>query len=400
MGVSQQHDQYSLPNTEPSMLENIGRVKAGTLKQIVPAFLSDMTNLNHIKTATKLVSCSEYANENSGDTFTRCRLRICPVCSLIKANQWKKKITKATELMNVELIDDDLDNRDAGIKVTLNAGQACNIDDLPIVIKLLHKVWPRLLRATHIKPYVIGSIRATEITVTNSGEGITANPHIHGTIMIRIPENEKIDKVIEHTTSSIINYWKRAIRTQLKKAGLESKIYSAAQQAEPLREQHKTDFIEWTEYCTKGAIQNLAHQLRSSVSIDALPNLSTIWATVNDALKNIRLISSSGVISEALQAVKSAKQKSDKRPPIDPKPPTHRYSYSKKKYIPIQDWIREEDKPQNLLLGYLAHLYPPQPLESVSAQILQRDLIPDEERARHYLSTTELKPQFRDHKHR
>ncbi len=372
-----------IPLTPPELIKT-ELLKDVSTNQIALSLMSGMTDRLE-EEATKLMGCAEsvhLARTGRVKTYSRCKRRLCPLCSSLLAKQWKKRVTVAADHLSDILIDDDIDNdqslhKSVGLKLTLNAGQACPISDLKLIIReVLHNQWSRLLQTKIIKDHIVGSLRATEITIdrkTEVHDGIPlANPHIHAIILLRPPEGlsrAQITSWLEEVSNSASMYWRGSVRKRLRKLGIEDRIItSSAQLIEPLSSQTNKDFIEWSHYIVKGAVHNLALDLhREDHDGTAFRPISNIWIEVERAIKGIRLISTSGDVADAMKDAEEEIKRStpQQNREEDESLITHKWSFTKERYISIDHWIQEVDKPRNyrvqLLLNsyHLNHRYKP-----------------------------------------
>ena len=381
------HPSLDIPLTPPELVKT-EILKDLSTNQIALSLMSGMTDRLEDE-ATQIMKCAESVHLSKTGrvkTYSRCKRRLCPLCSSLLAKQWKKRVTVCADHLSDILIDDDIDNdqslhKSVGLKLTLNAGQACPINDLKLIIRqVLHNQWSRLLQTKIIKDHIVGSLRATEITIdrkTDVHDGIPlANPHIHAIILLRPPEGlsrSQITTWLEEVSNSASMYWRGSVRKRLNKLGIEDRIVTAsAQLIEPLSSHTSKDFTEWSHYIVKGAVHNLAMDLhREDHNGTAFRPISNIWIEVERAIKGIRLISTSGDVADAMKDAEEEIKRS--KPPAnreeDENLITHKWSFTKERYINIDHWIREVDRPRNyrvqlLLKSYqLNHRYKP-PSES------------------------------------
>ena len=369
------HPSLDIPLTPPELVKT-ELLKDVSTNQIALSLMSGMSDRLEDE-ATQIMKCAESVHlSRTGrvKTYSRCKRRLCPLCSSILANKWKKKVTVATDHLSDILIDDDTDNdqslhKSVGLKLTLNAGQACPINDLKLIIRqVLHNQWSRLLQTKIIKDHIVGSLRATEITIdrkTDVHDGVPlANPHIHAIILLRPPEGlsrSQITNWLEEVSNSASMYWRGSVRKRLRKLGIEDRIVTAAAQLiEPLSSHTSKDFTEWSHYIVKGAVHNLALDLhREDHEGTEFRSISNIWIEVERAIKGIRLISTSGDIADAMKDAEEEIKRS--APPHnhedDENMITHKWSFTKERYIDTDHWKQEIDKPRNFRVQLLLSSY-------------------------------------------
>ena len=258
-------------------------------------------------------------------TQVRCKQRSCPRCSSLRGFKYTNMIAEAFKQLRFKF-KDDCDQTHSQVsehykmiplKLTLNGGSACELNELRPKIKSLHDNWSRLLRIKMVKENMIGALRSTEITESKTqGDSIKANPHIHGTILLRM--NSDTNKII----AKIKKHWHKLTEKSLYKAGCTTPRQDSTQcvQDISLLQGHTfKDCISWIQYSTKGILKTgysfdgtFGHQ-NSSVEF---------WLSVDKAVKHMRLISTYGYLKDSLMLVKEemtrAKLEAITPPTIDP----------------------------------------------------------------------------------
>ena len=243
----------------------------------------------------------------------------------------------------------------AALKITLNAGQTCPANELKTVIRgVLHTLWPRLLKIKAIAPHLEGAIRATEITVSKEPmkRGMPLmNPHIHATILLRIPRDERRTwrTWLDEIALSISHYWVSAVSRRLSKLGIDRPITMSSQEVMPITAQTTEHLSGWMKYGVKGAVTSLANALhKEDYTATALKPVARIWAEVYSAIKGIRLIATSGSLTDSLDDAREELRRESigcDRTEVTKQEITHRWSYPLNKFIPIDLWSAEKDKP-------------------------------------------------------
>lgn len=258
-------------------------------------------------------------------TQFRCKQRSCPRCSSIRGFKYTNMISEAFKQLRFKF-KDDCDQTHSQIsehykmiplKLTLNGGTACDLNELRPRTKSLHDNWSRLLRLKIVKENMVGALRSTEITESKKpGDSIKANPHIHGTLLLRM--NSDINGII----SKIKKHWHKMTEKSLYKTGCITPRQNSTQcvQEISLLQNHTLkDTVSWINYSTKGILKlekvengNTGFQ-NSSIEF---------WLSVDKAVKHMRLISTYGYLKDSLMLVKEemnrAKLEAITPPAIDP----------------------------------------------------------------------------------
>ena len=366
--VGQEH-QYTLdlppaeptPDATPVELQRTEHLKRLTSDQIARSFIVNGSDELR-KLSDKLLDCSESVSlRASGAVHShgRCKHRLCALCSSIKASTWQREIDRMMDHLKYDLIEDSQHPDETALvalKITLNAGQTCPATELKTVIRdVLHTLWPRLLRLSAVKPHLEGAIRATEVTVSKEpmrNNIPLMNPHIHGTILLRVPPSERATwrTWLDELALTIGHYWVGAVSRRLKKLSIDRPITLSSQEIIPITAQTTEHLSNWMKYGVKGAVTSLAKALhKEDYTVTALHPIARIWAEIYRAIKGIRLIATSGSLSDSLddarEELRSEKELSSP-PRREPAPDvTHRWSYPNNTFIPIDHWDAEVDKP-------------------------------------------------------
>ena len=359
------------PSDTPAELKDTERLKRMTSDQIARSFVVDGDDELR-KLSDKLFDCSESVSlkrTGSVHSHSRCKHRLCALCSSISASKWQKEIDHAMDHLKYDLIEDSQHPEEttlAALKVTLNAGQTCPAAELKSIIRdVLHTLWPRLLKIKAIAPHLEGAIRATEITVSKEPmvDGVPLmNPHIHATILLRIPHDERSTwrSWLDNIALSAGYYWVGAVGRRLSKLGIDRPITLSSQEVMPITAQTTEHLAGWMKYGVKGAVTSLARALhKEDYTATALEPIAKIWAEVYRAIKGIRLIATSGSLSDSLdEARDELKRESDIGERVDETNPeiTHRWSYPRNKFVPVDLWAADVDKPPQWR-SRMYHLY-------------------------------------------
>ena len=401
-------------------LHDLNRFKRTSAEQIAPCFLNTANFSKETRKALDLLDCSSsitLAHDGSVTAHRRCKKRVCATCSHIEGKAWSKRLHDAVKLLPDVMLDepqsvkDNLgDDRAVGIKLTLNAGQLCSLNELRDVTRMIHRLWPRLYSTSAIKPHFKGAFRASEITISHTlssddsrSNVILANPHIHGLIMLIPPSDIDVDEWIKLTTHKLTKHWVKMIKSNLLALNIRGRsVQSIAQLVEPLNAHTPHDVASWLSYASKGAAQGLANQLKRENLESTYDELVDVWTTVDSTLNSVHLISASGSIKEALKhqseidQITSTEGENSKRQGR-PKP-THRWSTPQRRYIPVEEWTREIDRPIGWQLHALklSHTIQPKQLFSAIQAGRDRDILTDRHRILHHAKFGELLPDLKN----
>lgn len=354
----------------PQSLVTATQLKRLTLQQPAVAILyggrdSDLT------TNTRISLCAErlhLSTTGEAKSHSRCKHRLCASCAQVNARKWGQLFTLVPEYLGLSLIDDRAELQDAstpqavGLSLTLNLGQSRPIADLSESINLLHDLWPRLLRLKKLSDHLSGAIRATEITVnTEAIHDVAANPHIHATILLEVPDKTKdIDAFLSPIITRITSWWKRSVTKELRKRFRDTttEVSRSAQDVRPLTQHDSTNLTRWCRYITKGAINGLALKLeKEAVTTHAKEEMIRVWLAVYEATKHTRLISACGSIKDALADAKAdLKRESQSQSQAEPQRETHRWSYRHSTYLPVEEWTVLDSRPHDYAMRQVSHL--------------------------------------------
>jgi hypothetical protein len=378
-------------NSTPVELRETEHLKRLTSDQIARSFLVNGRD-DLRKLSDKLFDCSESVSLKSNGavhSHSRCKHRLCALCSSINASKWQKEINRVMDHLKYDLIEDSQHHDETALvalKVTLNAGRTCPATELKSVIRdVLHTIWPRVLRHSAVKPHLEGAIRATEITVSKDPmiDGIPQmNPHLHCTILLRVPPAERANwrTWVDEISLTIGHYWVGAVSRRLKKFNIDRAITMSSQEIATINTQTTTDLEGWMKYSVKGAVTSLANALyKEDYTLTALEPISKIWAEIYRAIKGIRLIATSGSFSDSLddareELLRESEPASRARDNEDAKI-THRWSYPQNAFIPIDVWKSEYDKPP-YFRDIIYHHYIRRNLPPIDRESIQPDDTP------------------------
>ena len=241
-------------------------------------------------------ACShELANTPDGlKAIARCRKRSCPMCAEIKARQRAVRARRALTYLPPMRDEHRAEPRRSmlALKVNLNSGQACHLNELKARTSAMSKAWSRLIRIKALEGLTYGTLKAVEITPS---AGNRAHPHIHGVILLRGDlSRDELDEINQAMRRS----WQRSIT---KLTGSTTKSTALAyERATELSAQTESDLLSWLNYCAKGGydLQKNSHRLTHE------QGSATYWQTIDEATKGARMLSASGELREALRKAK------------------------------------------------------------------------------------------------
>jgi hypothetical protein len=247
-------------------------------------------------TGLEIRACShELANTSDGlKAIARCRKRSCPMCAEIKARQRAVRARRALSYLPPMRDEHRAEPRRSmlALKVNLNSGQACHLNELKARTSAMSKAWSRLIRIKALEGLTYGTLKAVEITPS---AGDRAHPHIHGVILLRGDlSRDELDEINQAMRRS----WQRSIT---KLTGSTTKSTALAyERATELSAQTESDLLSWLNYCAKGGydLQKSDHRLTHE------QGSATYWQTIDEATKGARLLSASGRLREALSQAK------------------------------------------------------------------------------------------------
>ena len=331
--------QTSLVKATPPTKLSDELIKYQKLAQIkVSSSLATSGMSRHYTAAVKTNDCGRYLGKTRHGhvALNRCNRRSCPICSTIKGNRYTQLITMGVLQMSHIMKDDAGDDypeykKMIGLKITLNTGAACSLDNLKDRLRIMHAVWSRMLKIRAVDDVFIGGFRSTEITQTDARH---ANPHLHGLIFV------KADTDVSQLYQKMRRYWVRVIKRDLAKTGEKVDTVAAFQQLEPLYSHTIDDVREWAKYSTKGSY-NYANEKHRT---EQLNTTAPFWIAMDDATKGMRLITCNGELKNGVALAKENLALKKAMDDIDSDiETTHAWSDRVKEFIPIDDFNPSHD---------------------------------------------------------
>jgi len=318
--------------------------------------LASSPSSSQMSTSLPMLNCGRYIRRLDNDRYrilARCHLRSCTLCSQIKGSKYTSLASNAMNQLS-HTFRDDTHNDDKtmiGLKITLNTGSACHIDDLKQRLQILHKLWGRMMRTRHLESVLIGAIRSTEV-IPERNTLNTANPHIHGLILL--PANTDVSELRQ--VLSI--YWRNAMRKAISKLDRKlSKPHMVSQSFQELIElNHHTssDARQWLTYATKGGYSF------DKPDSQALHNGASrqFWIATDTAIKGMRLISACGELKDALKDEKDRRSllPDQTNSELDSMLITHAWSDTRQDYIPFDEYDSTKDDERWILSRSISYM--------------------------------------------
>lgn len=291
---------YETDSIRDSLIQH---TKLGNIK--ISKALARSTNRTQVRSSLKIYECSKHISWiNDGRravSLSRCHSRLCPICNRIKSKQYATHIRRSIDQLKYELIGDynirsiPKHRRMIGLKLTINSGETCTLDQIRTRLRAMHKIYGRLIKTKSISEHLIGSIRSSEIVQTKEDEN-RAHPHIHSLLLLSNDVN------VLDLSDHISKYWTRAIKKELLRQTKENiDTSNSFNSLEPLREHNKDDVYDWVKYITKGSYDLGRSDQRESFK----KTTDSFWVAIDKALKGMRMISISGDLKEAYALTKA-----------------------------------------------------------------------------------------------
>lgn len=384
--IESANGQRSLFDLSARELEQLTQLKRGSSK--VAVSLAHSADLSQVSTAAKIASCAQRIRLKSGRwvALNRCRSKICSHCANISSAKMTARLKSAMGYLGFAMKDeahpDTAPHRLViGLKVMLNAGESCGLDELRERLEILHDCFPRLCRIAALKDQIVGYLRSTEIVQSSSVEGLRCHPHIHSLLLLRA------DSDIEKITKAIMRYWLRKMGTEHAKLGKLINVSASVKRSDiiELRSHTTADLLSYCRYATKGNYDLIGLSAHSGSQREAIQATDPrYWAEVEAATKRIRMISLGGELRRAAAEAQAEHERSERAKrrleAIGPVPEVARdedrvYSVASGQYVRAADherWI--EDAALSHRLSY-AHPAPH------FASLFQREYIAMMERA-------------------
>ena len=124
--------------------------------------LAKSPDIDQARRGELMLNCANHLRDVDGmlRSTASCKHRACPWCSQVKQGKALARLRSA--LGFIDRFADEAPSAlpksrtTRAIKFTLNAGQACDLNELPNRLKALHKLFPRALKLSAIKDDVTG----------------------------------------------------------------------------------------------------------------------------------------------------------------------------------------------------------------------------------------------------
>lgn len=353
------------------------------------------------KDALEMLKCSERITIKNGSiiSHSRCKKRLCVTCASIRATEWKKRITKSFDYLDINMVDENNDESlptAYGLALTLNLGETRQISELRESILLLHKLFPRLLKISALKNVVVGSLRSTELTVQEQEDGeLHCNPHIHALLLIKGDPTDT-----DEVGHNIKRYWTKAVKTAVFRT-FKHRVTAIpqAQEVKPLFKQDRQNYERWLGYCTKQTVADLAKKLEESpISTKSHIELCT---QIDESIRGVKMIATTGMIKTAIADAKDELDQDKSNDPKSSTAPTHRWSFLLDKYLPLGDWSIEHKRPSDYLSRKMPYYSTPWHYPSTMIELednFHKDKQADEKAImRHYALTGQVLKRGKGH---
>lgn len=247
-----------------------------------------------------IINCADHLRDDLGElvAVSRCRHRACPYCSAAKQRKHIARLRSALDFLPPMKAEAPrlIAPRQTmvALKLTLNSGEACPLDEIRERIRIMHKSFKAMTKLNALAENLVGYLRSGEVTEAEStDEELRANPHVHGLLLLRG------DTDLDSITQIIRHYWPRAIKRAHVKAGrFETKTVASVQGISELSEQTRADLMSWLTYCFKGGSYSYASKPDSLAKM--LGTSDPYWQAVDKSIYKLRLIDSGGRLREAL----------------------------------------------------------------------------------------------------
>lgn len=285
----------------PKELLTVTELKRASLK--IGQALARSSDEEQASRGRTILICSEKLRSDRGHlrAMRRCKNKWCMSCNLAKQAKEVSRVTRAmNQYMSTRLAGDahHLTHRNKQtvvLKFTLNAGEACRLDQVGRRIKMMNLALRNMAGARGLKDEVIGWFRSTEITQSDSDH---AHPHLHGALLLRL------DSDIEQVKRAIRGYWPDRIAELLKdkSTGLKPITVASVQSLDCLEADTIEHLIAWVRYCTKGSYDLVGLSRHSRESRLAFEMTSdTYWQALDEQLNKAQLIGFGGDLRDAVR---------------------------------------------------------------------------------------------------
>lgn len=292
---------HPLFNIETEEVARLNLLKRGAVHVAQSLALSD--DLHQAETGAEMFTCADRlrATNRGYRAVRRCKSRVCSHCAHIASVKATAKLRAGLAVLRSHgwhMRDESskgipLDRQMVALKITVNSGEVCELNDIRARVELLHDLFPRLGTLKAYKDEVIGMMRSTEVTESIDATGTPrAHPHAHGFILLRASAD------VDAVKRRIMSYWPQALDRRYDKLGMKVDTKASIRWAwlQLLSQQTSSDLTEWASYSTKGSYdlgktdKQLAHQRTSP----------EYWSAVEREMKSVRLVSHTGELRDAI----------------------------------------------------------------------------------------------------
>ena len=343
---------FNLPDHESVRLNHLknGAVHVG--KSL--AYSHDLTQA--LKGA-QVFGCADHLrpSEDGYRALKRCKSKVCPYCLSIESSRWVARVRAGmTHLSNTKgyyLRDEPTGYAERfpngamiALKITMNAGHTCGLDELRERLDLLHSTFYKLTRKLSRGDDYIGAFRSTEIverTPSEDGAPSQANPHLHTFILLRG------DCDLTHLTHELLRFWPKSLKVGYKGLGKQVSTVSSLQGdwIKRLDADDIDNLSGWVKYITKGSYDLTSSGDKGWVKREAhRVTTSSFWAEVERVTKKIKMVQSYGLLKIAMSEAQAEYKEAKKRAPRGQRESTKLrsgdliYDHLLKSYVRSDDW--------------------------------------------------------------
>lgn len=356
-----------------------------TTSTLAPALLTT-DPVEYSEVYKRLSQCADNVSIVNGKVYhhSRCNLRICPLCSAIKARKLAHKLKRIirSDEATFRLAASDNNPLQAhkrrvhAICLGLNLGKRCHLHQIQDYVQALNSTWQSFYKSKPVDRFVEGFYRVTEAALEPSGETLNAHTHIHATIFVDASEGGlTLEEALSYAKDTLIPIWVNRARKTIKKLKLDTTIMVSGQEVFPLKAQNRGELGGWLTYCTKGVVAHEAEKLRKEKGL-SVGQHADAWIALGNQLKHQRLVSDGGIFKESRQAYERAEElkkldrvteeaiddelheqsalprarrKRDERPPRV----THIWSHACSRWKKVEEYDHDLDcSPESFLRGF------------------------------------------------
>lgn len=317
------HPLFNLPDHESVRLNHLknGAVHVGKSLAYSP-------DLKQALKGAQVFGCADHLrpSEDGYRALKRCKSKVCPYCSSVESSRWVARVRAGmTHLSNTKgyyLRDEPTGYAERfpngamiALKITMNAGHTCGLDELRERLDLLHSTFYKLTRKLSRGDDYIGAFRSTEIverTPSEDGAPPQANPHLHTFILLRG------DCDLTHLTHELLRFWPKSLKAGYKGLGKQVSTVSSLQGdwIKRLDADDVENLSGWVKYITKGSYDLTSSGEKGWIKREAhRVTTSSFWAEVERVTKRIKMAQSYGLLKTAMSEAQAEYKEAKKSAP-------------------------------------------------------------------------------------